>query len=80
MYKRQGHDLQGDEEGCEYAACQQLAPVGEHDARYCGREMCIRDRGNVFEDATGKGHTLTTSATPTWIDGILSTDKSTEWK
>jgi hypothetical protein len=23
---------------------------------------------------------LTTSATPTWIDGILSTDKSTEWK
>lgn len=32
-----GHDLQGDEEGCEYAACQQLAPVGEHDARYCGR-------------------------------------------
>ena len=37
-------------------------------------------QGNVFEDATGKGHTLTTSATPTWIDGILSTDKSTEWK
>lgn len=36
--------------------------------------------GNVFEDATGKGHTLTTSATPTWIDGILSTDKATEWK
>ena len=32
------------------------------------------------ERATGKGHTLTTSATPTWIDGILSTDKSTEWK
>ena len=37
-------------------------------------------QGNVFEDATGKGHTLTTSATPTWIDGILSTDKATEWK
>lgn len=36
--------------------------------------------GNVFEDATGKGHTLTTTATPTWIDGILSTDKATEWK
>ena len=36
-------------------------------------------QGNVFEDATGKGHTLTTSATPTWIDGILSTDKYTEW-
>lgn len=36
--------------------------------------------GNVFEDATGKGHTLTTSITPTWIDGILSTDKATEWK
>jgi len=35
--------------------------------------------GNVFEDATGKGHTLVTSATPTWIDGILSTDKSTAW-
>ena len=34
-----GHDLQGDEEGCEYAACQQLAPVGEHDARYCGRDV-----------------------------------------
>lgn len=37
-------------------------------------------QGNVFEDATGKGHTLTTSASPTWIDGILSTDKATEWK
>ena len=24
--------------------------------------------------------TITISATPTWIDGILSTDKSTEWK
>ena len=34
----------------------------------------------VRSAATGKGHTLTTSATPTWIDGILSTDKSTEWK
>lgn len=36
--------------------------------------------GNVFEDATGKGHTLVTNETPTWIDGILSTDKSTAWK
>lgn len=37
-------------------------------------------KGNVFEDATGKGHTVTTSITPIWIDGILSTDKATEWK
>ncbi|MBR0560840.1 hypothetical protein, partial [Neokomagataea anthophila] len=36
--------------------------------------------GNVFQDATGKGHTLTTSMTPKWIDGILSTDGSTDWK
>lgn len=35
--------------------------------------------GNVFNDATGKGHTLTTSATPTWVNGILSTDTSTAW-
>lgn len=36
--------------------------------------------GNVFEDCTGNGHTLRTSKTPTWIDGILSTDGATEWK
>lgn len=36
--------------------------------------------GNVFEDLTGKGHTLTTDATPVWIDGILSTDTATPWK
>ncbi len=36
--------------------------------------------GNVFEDATGKGHKLLTEETPTWIDGILSTDKSTAWE
>lgn len=37
-------------------------------------------KGNVFQDATGKGHTLTTSITPKWINGILSTDGATEWK
>ena len=47
------HDLQGDEEGCQDAAGQQLAPVGKYNARYCGwdvgkgdelpDEMCIRD-------------------------------------
>ena len=36
--------------------------------------------GNTFEDATGKGHTLTTDKTPVWIDGILSTDDATNWK
>lgn len=35
--------------------------------------------GNVFEDCTGHGHTLRTSKTPTWIDGILSSDISTDW-
>lgn len=35
--------------------------------------------GNVFEDSTGKGHTLTTSATPVWIEGVLSTDTATPW-
>ena len=44
-----GHDLQGDEEGCEYAACQQLAPVGEHDARYCGRDV---GKGDEFPDVS----------------------------
>lgn len=37
-------------------------------------------QGNVFEDITGKGHTLTTDIMPKWIDGILSTDESTAWK
>ena len=45
-----GHDLQGDEEGCEYAACQQLAPVGEHDARYCGRDV---GKGDELPDVSG---------------------------
>lgn len=35
--------------------------------------------GNVFEDCTGNGHTLRTSATPTWVDGIKSTDDATPW-
>ena len=29
-------------------------------------------KGNVFEDTTGKGHTITTTVTPVWIDKILS--------
>lgn len=37
-------------------------------------------KGNVFEDCTGKGHTITTSSTPVWIDNILSTDEATPWK
>lgn len=37
-------------------------------------------QGNVFEDITGHGHTLTTEVMPQWIDGILSTDESTAWK
>lgn len=37
-------------------------------------------KGNVFEDYTGKGHTVTTPNTPVWIDNILSTDESTPWK
>ncbi|GAE84653.1 DUF1735 and LamG domain-containing protein [Bacteroides reticulotermitis] len=36
-------------------------------------------KGNVFEDSTGKGHTLTTSSTPVWIEGVLSTDIATPW-
>ncbi len=34
----------------------------------------------IFEDATGKGHTLETSQPITWVDGILSTDTATDWK
>lgn len=34
----------------------------------------------VFEDATGKGHTLETKQNVTWVDGILSTDTATPWK
>lgn len=34
----------------------------------------------VFEDVTGKGHTLETKQKVTWVDGILSTDTSTSWK
>lgn len=37
-------------------------------------------KGNVFEDATGKGHTITTDSNPVWIDHILSTDEATPWK
>ena len=33
------HDLQGDEEGCQDAAGQQLAPVGKYNARYCGWDV-----------------------------------------
>ena len=36
--------------------------------------------GNVFQDATGKGHTLTTTETPVWVQGIKSTDEHTDWK
>lgn len=36
--------------------------------------------GNVFHDATGKGHTITTTQTPTWVEGIKSTDEHTDWK
>lgn len=35
--------------------------------------------GNSFEDATGKNHSLATNQKVTWVDGILSTDTSTEW-
>lgn len=37
-------------------------------------------KGNVFEDVTGKGHTLTTPNVPQWVHGILSTDGATQWK
>lgn len=33
----------------------------------------------VFEDATGKGHTLETKQNVEWVDGILSTDTATPW-
>ena len=36
--------------------------------------------GNVFHDATGKGHTITTTQTPTWVEGIKSIDEHTDWK
>ena len=36
--------------------------------------------GNTFNDATGHGHTLTTHATPIWVDGIKSTDEQTNWQ
>lgn len=35
--------------------------------------------GNVFEDCTGNGHTLRTTKTPVWVEGILSTDTATPW-
>lgn len=35
--------------------------------------------GNVFQDATGNGHTLRTSAQPLWIHEILSSDEKTSW-
>lgn len=35
--------------------------------------------GNEFKDATGKGHTLRTSKTPTWVHGIKSNASATEW-
>lgn len=34
----------------------------------------------IFEDATGKGHTLETKRNVTWVEGILSTDTATPWK
>lgn len=34
----------------------------------------------VFEDATGKGHTLETKQKVTWVEGILSTETVTPWK
>ena len=34
----------------------------------------------VFEDATGKGHTLETKQKVTWVEGILSTETATPWK
>ena len=33
------HDLQGDEKSRQDTARQQPAPVGEYDARYCGRDI-----------------------------------------
>lgn len=36
--------------------------------------------GNEFVDATGNGHTLRTTKTPTWIHGIKSNDSATEWQ
>lgn len=38
--------------------------------------------GNTFNDCTGNGHTLTCASgmTPTWVEGIKSTDESTPWK
>lgn len=38
------------------------------------------DGYTVFDDATGKGHTLKTQQSITWVDGILSTDTETSWK
>lgn len=35
--------------------------------------------GNEFKDATGKGHTLKTTKTPTWVHGIKSNASATEW-
>jgi len=35
--------------------------------------------GNVFQDLTGNGHTLRTTADPVWITGIKSTDTATPW-
>lgn len=38
--------------------------------------------GNTFADCTGNGHTLTSgnASTPKWIEGVKSTDESTQWK
>lgn len=35
--------------------------------------------GNVFEDMTGNGYTLTTTKDPVWIHNIKSTDTETPW-
>lgn len=38
------------------------------------------DTYTIFEDATGKGHTLETRQNVTWVEGVLSTDTATPWK
>lgn len=35
--------------------------------------------GNVFEDMTGNGYTLTTTLNPVWVHDIKSTDTETPW-
>ena len=35
--------------------------------------------GNIFQDLTGNGHTLTTGQDPVWINNIKSNDTETPW-